>query len=176
MMRAATRPRCSAGCPVRTRRDAPSLHRSYQISLLFQVFVAEGCLAVPSPPPAGGRVRVRGVDGLSLRLYPPHPPSLRDGPLPLPPEGRRGALCHVIQAFADRATSNPLKGVHSFLVRLFSRTTVLLGLLHVYAAVCRIVRCPQQYSLQIAAGPDPRARHNEGLNEQFGQLNGSGET
>src|ERR1700730_1330914 len=81
MMRAATRPRCSAGCPVRTRRDARALHKT-----------------------------------------------------------------------AARLSS----------------------ILPIYAAVCRIVRCPQQYSLQIAAGPDRRSRNNEGWMADLAQHNVSG--
>jgi preprotein translocase subunit SecG len=53
----------------------------------------------------------------------------------------------MIQAFGDSATSNPLNGVYFFLVRLFSLTTVVLSFLHIYAAVCHIVRSPQEYSL-----------------------------
>src|SRR5437879_4975578 len=51
-----------------------------------------------SPRRPGGEGRVRGADVLAPRPAHRTLPSLPDGPLPLPPEGRRGALVRGIPA------------------------------------------------------------------------------
>jgi hypothetical protein len=49
----------------------------------------------PLPPPAGGRGSVRGADVAGCGATHLTLPSLRDGPLPLPPEGGEGLFRRI---------------------------------------------------------------------------------